>query len=244
MGFAANEKSQALQDAVEYAWAKGSVLVAAAGNTGDTTVNYPAGAAKVVGVANTTSGDTVAASSTRGESAFMAAPGEGVTAAAVGGGVKTISGTSASSAVVAGSAALLAALDADASNGTIVGRLARNADPAGSTSETGNGRVNVARSAGDTSTDAVVPAGAAAEGTSGPIVGPYVAAESGDGQGAVSPASTSVEVSSLNNTLTFTFTAKRNQSGVGPAIEFLVPSGWSEPQTGNRNLNGYVRCSR
>ncbi len=106
----------------------------------------------------------------------MAAPGEDVTAAAVGGGVKTISGTSASSAVVAGSAALLAALDADASNGTIVGRLARNADPAGSTSETGNGRVNVGRSASDTSTDAVVPAGAAASGTSGPIVGPYVAA--------------------------------------------------------------------
>ena len=64
-----------------------------------------------------------------------------------------------------------------ASNGAIVGRLARNADPLAS-GEAGNGRLNLARAASDTSTDEVQPAGAAPLGSGGPLVGPYVAAAS------------------------------------------------------------------
>ena len=63
--------------------------------------------------------------------------------------------------------------DSSASNGVVVGRLARTADPAGSASDTGNGRVNLARALGDSSTDAVVPQGVAGDG--GPLVGPYTA---------------------------------------------------------------------
>ena len=43
----------------------------------------------------------------------------------------------------------------------IVGRLARSADAVGTRSETGNGRLNLARAVADQGTDAVKPAGAA-----------------------------------------------------------------------------------
>ena len=60
---------------------------------------------------------------------FLAAPGVDILTTAPGGGSTSISGTSASSAIVAAAAGLLRADDPSASNGVIVGRLARNADP-------------------------------------------------------------------------------------------------------------------
>src|SRR5207244_966874 len=92
------------------------------------------------------------------------------TADAVGSGTTSITGTSASAAFVAGAAALLVANDPSGSNAVVVGRLARNADPAGTQDQTGNGRLNLSRAISDTSTDPVVPAGAPG---GGPLVGPY-----------------------------------------------------------------------
>src|SRR5919197_839422 len=77
--------------------------------------------------------------------------------AASGGGYATISGTSAAAAEVAGAAALLRASSFDATNGVIVGRLARNADPVGTQDQTGNGRLNLAAAVADTSVDPVEP---------------------------------------------------------------------------------------
>ena len=173
MAFSNYGYSPALQAAIDYAWSRGAVLVAATGNDGSTAASFPAGDRGVIGVASTTSSDTVAASSNTGVSAFMAAPGEGIVTTALGGGVASVSGTSAAAAEVAASAALLRALDPAASNGVIVGRLARNADPVGDPSSTGNGRLNLARAAADASTEAVQPAGAAPLGSGGPLVGPY-----------------------------------------------------------------------
>ncbi len=184
MGFSNPGYSQALQDAVEYAWSHGAVLVAATGNDGSSAPTYPAGDAKVMGVSATDQSDALASFSNSGADTLLGAPGVGIVADAVGGGTTTISGTSASAAIVAGAAALLRANDPGASNATIVGRLARNADPAGSPNETGNGRVNLVRALADTSGDGVVPVGAPG---GGPIVGPYVAASnaivSGNRQG-------------------------------------------------------------
>src|SRR5207245_7690354 len=88
----------------------------------------------------------------------------------------SVSGTSTSAAIVAGAAALMKAVDPTLSNGIIVGGLARNADPAGTQSQTGNGRINLARALADTSTEFIEPAGAPPTGNGGPFVGPYVAA--------------------------------------------------------------------
>jgi hypothetical protein len=176
MAFSNPGYSPALQAAIDYAWAHGAVIVAAAGNDGSAAVTYPAGDRAVVGVAATNQDDALAGFSNYGQAAFMAAPGVDIQASEPGGTRATISGTSAAAAHVAGSAALLAALDPAATNGTVVGRLARNADPL-SAGEAGNGRLNLARAARDTLTDEIQPAGAAPVGSGGPVVGPYRAAD-------------------------------------------------------------------
>src|SRR5206468_4074148 len=68
------------------------------------------------------------------------------------------------------------AVDPTLTNAVIVGRIARNADPAGTAEQTGNGRINMPRALADTSTDPVQPAGADPVGQGGPFVGPYRAA--------------------------------------------------------------------
>ena len=176
MSFSNPGFSSALQAAIDYAWANDVVVVAATGNDGSSVVTYPAGDRGVIGVSNTGASDALDPSSNFGESVFLAAPGVGILTSAPGGGSTVISGTSASSAAVAGAAGLLRAVDPLASAGVIVGRLARNADAAGTAAQTGNGRLNLARAAGDTATDAIQPNGAGPVGNGGPLVGPYVAA--------------------------------------------------------------------
>ena len=165
--------STALQAAVDYAWDHDVVVVAATGNDGSSAPTYPAGDRGVIGVSNTNRDDELAASSNYGADTFLAAPGTDIATLQAGGGMTSVSGTSASSAEVAAAAALLRAIDPDASNGTIVGRLARSAEDVGTRAETGNGRLDLARAVGDRGTDAVKPAGAAPTGDGGPFVGPY-----------------------------------------------------------------------
>ena len=176
MSFSNPGYSAALQAAIDYAWANDVVVVAATGNDGSSSVTFPAGDRGVVGVSNTDQDDSLHGSSNYGAAAFLGAPGTSIVTLDAGGGTTTITGTSASSAAVAAAAALLRAVDPSASNGVIVGRLARNADAAGTASQTGNGRLNLARAIADTSTDSVKPDGAAPVGSGGPFVGPYVAA--------------------------------------------------------------------
>ncbi|HSW42484.1 MAG TPA: S8 family serine peptidase [Patescibacteria group bacterium] len=192
MAFSAIGYSASLQAAVDYAWSSGAVLVAASGNDGSSVPAFPAGHRGVMGVSSTDASDALAAGSNYGEAVFLGAPGVGIVTTSADGGYGPITGTSAAAAHVAGAAALLAAADPPASNGVIVGRLARNADPAGTADQTGNGRLNLARALADESTDAVTPAGAPPVGGGGPFVGPYVAAArnliltfSGTGTGSV-----------------------------------------------------------
>ena len=173
MAFSNPGYSPALQMAIDYAWSPGVVLVASVGNDASSYATFPAGSAKVMGVSATDEADVLWSQSNRGDSVFMAAPGVGIAALSPGDGTSSMTGTSASAAIVAGAAALMRAADEEElANGVIVGRLARNADVAGTVEETGNGRVHLARAVEDDSVDAVVPGGAdPAE--AGPIVGPY-----------------------------------------------------------------------
>ena len=209
MAFSNPGYSQALQDAVNYAWNHGVVVVAAAGNDGATTPNYPAGDAKVVGVGATDQNDQLWSGSNASNAVFLTAPGVDIKADSVGGGTDSVTGTSMSAAIVAGAAAQLVAVDPYASPGEIVGRLARNADPDGGV---GNGRVNEARSLNDSSTVPVVPAGAPG---GGPIAGPYVSAArsievtiNGTGSG-------SVTISASAGNISFSTTGSNACTGSG-----------------------------
>ncbi|HEY8767147.1 MAG TPA: S8 family serine peptidase, partial [Dehalococcoidia bacterium] len=239
MGFSNPGYSQNLQDAIDYAWSKGAVLVAATGNDGSSSPTYPAGDAEVMGVSATDSSDSLWSGSNYGADTFIAAPGVSIAADAVGGGTTSITGTSASAAFVAGAAALLVANDPSASNGVVVGRLARNADAAGTQDQTGNGRLNLARAISDTATDPVVPAGAPG---GGPVVAPYRAAgTASSGQGTMTVAPLSVTVGSTT-TLTFTFTAPSGKDfNAGSQTEIDIAAGWSW-STGSVSVT-HVTCS-
>ncbi len=116
------------------------------------TPTYPAGDAGVVGVSATDQTDALWSGSNYGADAFLAAPGVGDPDRRRRRRDDELTGTSAAAAHVAAAAALMRAVDPSASNGVIVGRLARNADPAGTADQTGNGRLNLARAIADTST--------------------------------------------------------------------------------------------
>ena len=175
MAFSNPGYSPSLQAALDYAWDRGLVLVAATGNDGSSTVNYPAGDRGVMGVSATDSSDAVYSGSNTGQDVFIGAPGVSIATTSAGGGYGSVTGTSAAAAEVAGAAALIKA-NSGVANGVIVSRLAKNADPAGSQSQTGNGRLQLARAVNDTSTASIQPAGADPVGSGGPYVGPYIAA--------------------------------------------------------------------
>ena len=153
--------STALQAAIDYAWDHDVVVVAATGNDGSSEPTYPAGDHGVIGVSDTNRSDRLDGSSNYGADTFLGAPGTDIRTLRTGGGTTTITGTSASSAEVAAAAALLRAIDPGASNGIIVGRLARSAAAVGTRAETGNGRLDLRRAVADQGTAPVTPLGAA-----------------------------------------------------------------------------------
>ncbi|UFS71728.1 MBG domain-containing protein [Geomonas sp. RF6] len=165
--------SQSLQDAIDYAWSKGAVLVAATGNGGSSAPTFPAGDRGVVGVAATDQNDLLYRGSNYGDDVYLAAPGVGIFTTGMNGSYTSMTGTSASSAVVAAVAGFMKAMDPALTNGVIVGRLGRTADQTGNAGEVGNGRVNMAKAVEDASISTVQPSGVSAGGA---FIDGYVAA--------------------------------------------------------------------
>ncbi len=173
MAFSNPGFSPALQEAIDYAWSRGVVLVASAGNSALSTPAFPAGDRGVMGVAATDQNDAQAAFSNEGQAVFIAAPGTDIPTTSSGDAYAVINGTSAAAAHVAGLAAFMKAVDPTLSNGVIVFRIASTADPAGTQIQTGNGRINMARALASTATESIQPAGADPLAEGGPFVGPY-----------------------------------------------------------------------
>lgn len=103
------DDSNVLKNAVNDAHERGAVVVAAAGNTGDRTVNYPAAYPNVIAVTATTASDERARFSSYGGWVDVAAPGRGILSTVPYDGTPYISfsGTSMSSPHVAALAGLL-----------------------------------------------------------------------------------------------------------------------------------------
>src|SRR4029450_13909268 len=175
MAFSTPGFSPALQEAIDYAWSRGVVLVAAAGNGATYAPTFPAGDRGVMGVAATDQNDAQAFFSNEGEAVFIGAPGTDIQTTGSGDAYAVISGTSAAAAHVAGLAAFMKAVDPTLPNGVIVFRIASTADPAGTQPQPGNGPTNMPRALASPAPDFIQPAGADPLAEGGPFVGPYLA---------------------------------------------------------------------
>jgi thermitase len=96
-----------LKDAVDYAWEKGCVIVAAAGNNNSTDPVYPAAYPNVIAVAATDKSDQLAGWSNRGDWVDVAAPGVEIYSSLPDNCYCYKSGSSFSTALVSAEAALL-----------------------------------------------------------------------------------------------------------------------------------------
>jgi thermitase len=145
--------STTLQQAVANAWnnGNGAVIVAAAGNDGDATLNYPAAYAEVISVAATDNRDARASFSNANADVEIAAPGVDVLSTVRGGGYATLSGTSMATPHVSAVAGVLRQLFPSDSAAAIRSRLdagVNDLGPAGRDTSFGFGRVNLCKAAG------------------------------------------------------------------------------------------------
>lgn len=130
LSLGASSGSTTLSEAVDYAWNKGAVVVAAAGNDGSSSPNYPAYYSNTIAVGSTDSNDNKSSFSNYGTSwVDVAAPGSSIYSTYKSSSYNSLSGTSMATPHVAGLAGLLASQGRSASN--IRAAIENTADPVG-----------------------------------------------------------------------------------------------------------------
>jgi thermitase len=108
MSLGGTTPSSTLQSAIDYAWSKGVVVVAAAGNSGTNAQHYPAAFPNALAVGATDKTDAKASYSNYGSSwVDVAGPGSSILSTTVDGGYGLMSGTSMATPHVAGEAGLI-----------------------------------------------------------------------------------------------------------------------------------------
>lgn len=138
---------QSEQDAINSAWNAGVLIVASAGNDGNSNLQCPASANNVIAVSATTSSDTKASFSSYGSFVDLAAPGVSIVnlfgTSNVGGSFYTNwSGTSFSAPIVSGIAGLVWSVNTSRTNAQVEQILKDTAENIGSSLYFGDGRVN------------------------------------------------------------------------------------------------------
>jgi thermitase len=135
--------SSVLRTAVDRAYGRGALVVAAAGNEGTNVPQYPAAYSKVIAVSATTADGRLARFSSRGDWVDLAAPGTDILSTRMSGGYDRMSGTSMSAPFVSGLAGLLASRGMSADS--IRQRMqttAKDFGPAGDDPQFGHGRID------------------------------------------------------------------------------------------------------
>jgi subtilisin family serine protease len=141
MSFSRDTPSLEIERALDDASNEGVILVASAGNDGQSTLMYPAAYENVMGVASTSDDDVRSTFSNYGAGlVWVAAPGEGVITTYPWGSFAAAWGTSFSTPLVAGAAALLVGLDPSVTQNDAAAAIA-HAMPL--TPELGNGRLDL-----------------------------------------------------------------------------------------------------
>jgi thermitase len=134
-----------LESAVSYAWNKGTVLFASAGNYSTSTPYYPAACTNAVAVSATDPNDNLSSYSNFGNWIDLSAPGDSILTTNNGGGYGYWSGTSFSSPIAASVAALVLSVRPSLSASALVTLLEQNSDDLGAPgydTSFGWGRVN------------------------------------------------------------------------------------------------------
>ncbi|MDW8051980.1 MAG: S8 family peptidase [Armatimonadota bacterium] len=128
LSLGASVGAQVLADAVNYAWNRGCLVVAAAGNEGSSAPFYPAFYERAIAVAATDSSDCLTPFSQYGAWVDIAAPGSSILST-VPSGYQLASGTSMAAPHVAGAAALIWAHAPSLTNQQLRTVLENHADP-------------------------------------------------------------------------------------------------------------------
>lgn len=138
-----NQESEALQQIIEEATQKGIVFVAAAGNSGDRGVAYPAAYEDVLAVGAVNAQAEKTADSAAGEDVDLVAPGDTVDVQSMLGLYTCVGGTSVATAHVAGAASVLTAQNTENDADLVNDLLKESANYISSESGYGNGLLDL-----------------------------------------------------------------------------------------------------
>ncbi|QDI91660.1 peptidase S8 [Salicibibacter halophilus] len=149
--------NQSFDEAAQTATDEGSVVIAASGNEGIGSIDYPAAYESVIAVGSVDEDETRSAFSSYGDGLELMAPGSNIYSTVPGNGYQEFSGTSMAAPHVAGVAGLMRAVDADLPVSDVRAIMNDTARDAGNVDEYGNGIVDalaaVEAAGGDTPPD-------------------------------------------------------------------------------------------
>lgn len=134
MSWVASENTDLLKAVIDYAYGKGAILVAAAGNDGNTTMYYPAGYNNVIGAASIASDKTRSSFSNYNTSVTVAAPGSSIISTYIIGSKSTYasaSGTSQATPMISAMAAIALSAKPDLTNAEFMEILTQTATDLG-----------------------------------------------------------------------------------------------------------------
>jgi serine protease len=132
LSLGSGNQSTSMANAIDYAHARGVVVLAAAGNSGPTgSAHYPAAGANTVAVASVTSSGALSSFSTWGSYVDLAAPGSGILSTLPGGSYGYKSGTSMATPFAAGVAVLMLDANPSMTPDQVAARLVGTANDAG-----------------------------------------------------------------------------------------------------------------